>query len=223
MFTPPNVDPCKSTVNNNLREIPVNIVHTDINEDSQSSELVNKQVFMEFEIRSRSDLRGVSNVAASPRHGLYIVSPLDWGTGGFDVPILIDCGATVSLLDEQIYNAIPDNVRPPLANTKAKVTFADGSIQSCAGQVTLPLKIGGTWHEIAFLVGNYTDSAILGMQDLQALGLTIDFEGMVVEKEGKWKNQNERATLAEAGARHHQVVGILPVDGTNAGVFLVEY
>ena len=143
-------------------------------------------VYFEFKVEPLADLKGVGNAAATPHQGLYIFSPLSWGFGGADVPILIDCGATVSLLDMKIYMLIPETSRPPLQETEARVSFADGSVQKCNGEICLPLKIGDTWHDIFFLVGRYSDSAILGMRDLQKLGISIDFEGMVVVKEDQW-------------------------------------
>ena len=191
--TPPHLGQSQPTVNSRSKmnrhvDIPLDHVNREdcIGEGSRHSHLGKRDVYLEFEVKPRTDLRGVNNVAATPRQGLYIFSPLDWGTGGFNIQVLIDCGATVSLLHEDIFAQIPANVRPPLYNNEVKVTFADGSTQSCAGQVDFPLKIGDSWHTITFLVGNYTDEAILGMRDLQNLGLSIDFEGMIVAKGGQW-------------------------------------
>ena len=138
--------------------------------------------FLEFPVQPRGSLAGVGNAVANPHQGLYIRCPLAWGSGGVSINMLIDCGATASLMDEKVYSEIPVAFRPRLSSVKTRVTLADGRIQQCAGRIQLPLKLGAAWHTMEFLVGRWSDQAILGMAELQALGLAIDFEGMVVTK-----------------------------------------
>ncbi len=86
-----------------------------------------------------------------------------------DIPIkmLIDSGATSSLLHQQVYEAIPIQVRPKLKAIDIQITLADGSIQPCQGKISLPLQIGPTQYSVEFLVGNWSDEAILGMEELK--------------------------------------------------------
>ena len=155
-------------------------------------------------------MSGVSNTAASPQQGLYIKAPLDWGSGGFQLQLLIDCGATVSLLDSRVYESIPEEVRPPLEAVEIKVTFADGSEQQCAGKVSFPLKLGEEWHKIEFLVGRWSDPALLGMRELQSLGLKIDFKGMVVTKENSWIPTHDRSGTWTARRVELQKAAVIP-------------
>ena len=55
--------------------------------------------------------------------------------------------------------------------------------------MSLVLKLGNEMKEFffkEFLLGNFSDPAILGMPDLQNLGLAIDFENVVVTKGDLW-------------------------------------
>ena len=144
------------------------------------------KAFLEFQVKPCADRTGVGNAKANPRQGLYIMCHLCCGDSSIDVKLLIDSGATASLLDEQLYQSIPENLRPPLSRVDVRITLANGSVQQCLGQTSIPLKIGGAWHSANFLVGSWSDPAILGMAELQSLGLSIDFEGMVVTKNDHW-------------------------------------
>ena len=139
-----------------------------------------------FETKPLSCFEGVGNRLADPARGLYIVSSLDWTSDQIIVNMLIDCGASHSLLDERVYASIPEELRPPLQELDVNVTLADGSVQPCSGRTEFPLCIGGKKHTITFLVGKWSDGAILGMTDLHALGLQIDFEKMAVKQNDQW-------------------------------------
>ena len=110
-------------------------------------------VYLEFPVKPYKDLAGISNAMASSHHGMYIMCPLQWKDKSIEITMLIDSGATASLLNECIYELIPVNLRPKLLSAQdIKVTLADGSVQLCKGKATLPLKIGSTWKSVEFLL-----------------------------------------------------------------------
>ena len=124
------------------------------------------------------------NEEAVPQQGLYICCPLFWENDSFTVNILLDCGASSSLLDFSVYEQIPAHVRPKLNPNKAMIKLADGHRQASLGETVLPLIIGEEIYNVPFIVGHFSDPAILGMSELKALGLSIDFEKMQVSKSG---------------------------------------
>ena len=85
--------------------------------------------FLEFKVKPKADLQGLGNATAIPHRGLYVQAPLDWGDGGLTVNMLLDSGATASLLDVGVYERIPMGVHPLLYDTDVQVTFADGHSQ----------------------------------------------------------------------------------------------
>ena len=77
---------------------------------------------------------------------------------------------------------IPEEIRPTLEESENKVKFADGSVQKADGLVALNLKVGNRKKRVSFLIGNFTDEAILGMNDLHTLDFLIDFCTITVLK-----------------------------------------
>ena len=81
-----------------------------------------------------------------------------------------------------MYKSLNIETRPPIQPCSVQIKFADGRIQKSYGKINLPVHIGKSQHIIEFLVGEFSDEAILGITDLQRLGLTIQFADMKVSK-----------------------------------------
>ena len=92
--------------------------------------------------------------------------------------LLVDCGATKSLMDYKTLTQLPFDVRPEIKRGNNKLKFADGSTQNSMGIVTLNLQIGDERRKVDFILGEFTDPILLGMANLQNLGLNIDFSTM---------------------------------------------
>ncbi len=117
----------------------------------------------------------------SPERGLYIACCISWDSNHLDFTALLDSGASDSLLDKRMYYNIPESIRPALTDQSSiKITMADGSSQCCLGRVSLMVSIGKYSHLISFLVGSWSDSAIIGMKDLQKMNVQINFEKLSV-------------------------------------------
>ena len=67
-----------------------------------------------------------------------------------------------------------------------KIKFADGSVQVSSSIVRLPLQIGDQMIHVDFLLGSYTDDAILWMANITRLSLNIDFANLLVSQYDKW-------------------------------------
>ena len=136
--------------------------------------------YLEFPTKPKDLLTGISNGCAEPRQGLYIEGCLHVGDKQMIIDILIDSGASSSMMSEEVYNRIDERFRPELTPANIRVTLADGSAQKCLGKTSFRLRVGDDWQHVPFLIGNWTDSAILGMAELQALGLSIDFDNLII-------------------------------------------
>ena len=123
-----------------------------------------------------------ANKFAKPHKGMYILARLGNDETSWRVKMLIDSGASMSLLDKRIFDHISSETRPKLHPSTLQVTLADGHVRDCYGTVEIPVKVCGSEITLEFLVGNFSDEAILGMTDLQKLGLTIDFTNLKVSK-----------------------------------------
>ena len=124
------------------------------------------------------------NSAAVPFNGVYIDANVVANNRSSEVSILIDSGASRSLLSKGMYDNLPKNVKPELVKTEYSIKLADGSVQTCDGTVELPVVIDQEISVVEFLVGNFTDAAILGIVDLQKLGLVLDFQSLTLWKGG---------------------------------------
>ena len=92
----------------------------------------------------------------------------------------------MSLLSRRAFEKIPDFAKPAIQYTNKRIKFADGSCQSSSGIVTFDIQIGDNISQIDFLLGDYTDEAILGMSDITKLSLSIDFSNLLVTQGENW-------------------------------------
>ena len=159
---------------------------SDINASSMKPNCHPAKYKLVFKTRKMSEYQGQINHNAVPNKGLYILAEYQTDEVPLPVKILIDSGSSMSLMHRGVYHKIPDWAKPPIHSTGKKIKFADGRIQEASGIVTLPLQIGETTTNIDFLLGEYSDEAILGMSDISKLELKIDFSKLLVIHAGKW-------------------------------------
>ena len=128
------------------------------------------------------DGASVCNSRANPGRGMYINCQL-----GTEIihQRSIDSGVTMSLLAKSTFCKLPENIRPTLEESSFQIKFANGDIQDSFGQTRIPITIGDFTADIDFLVGDFTDEAIIGIKDLQKIGLEINFQNMTVTKDDK--------------------------------------
>ena len=75
---------------------------------------------------------------------MYILARLGNNETRWRVKVLIDSGASMSLLDKKIFDSISSETRPKLHPCTLQVTLADGHVRDCYGTVEIPVKVCGS-------------------------------------------------------------------------------
>ena len=68
------------------------------------------------------------------------------------VDLLIDSGSDVTLIDVEVYNQIPESVRPLLTETETNLSTASGSPTTTSGQAHFKLQLGNSEWSYPFIV-----------------------------------------------------------------------
>ena len=155
------------------------LVRQDVKQDNRVPVLV-------FPTKPLSECKYERNANSAPKYGMYVEAECFAENEKMSIKVLIDSGATMSLLDMSVFDKLPDYYKSQLIETEKTVKFADGSLQKSCGTFKMALKLGNEMVELEFLLGHFSDQAILGMPDLQKLKLSIDFENVVVTKGDLW-------------------------------------
>ena len=116
------------------------------------------------------------------QNGLYI----DVGIRGINTSLLVDTGATDTILSSTVYHRIPREKRPILRNFESKVKNADGSPIDILGSATVELHVGRSVcsTEVVFAnIGNV--DGMLGMDFLLATNANLDLRRMELSLNGE--------------------------------------
>ena len=118
---------------------------------------------------------------ACVQSGLYVEVEIR----GVKTMLLVDTGATDTILSNTVYYRIPNEKKPELTRYGANVSNADGSRMETMGSSCLELKVGRTVCSIRVIFGN-TGSAegILGMDFLIATHAKIDLQQLQLDLNG---------------------------------------
>ena len=109
------------------------------------------------------------------------------------VRMLIDTGATETILSAKMYHLIPRERRPPLDPPMNIMTQADGSRIDILGTAMVELAVGEKSEIVKLIVANINSDGLLGMDFLAATGGVLDIgkghlqiggETLRCEKEG---------------------------------------
>ena len=103
--------------------------------------------------------------------GLFVLGVLE----GEEVQLLIDSGASVSILSYQVCRRLGLSLAPPSDFEVGRLVTADGSVCVVEGSVVVKTWVGPWELDLEFVVAHITDQAILGMTALCDLGCTLDF------------------------------------------------
>ena len=95
---------------------------------------------------------------------------------GMPVDLLIDSGSDVTLIDVEVYNQIPETIRPLLRETETNVSTASGSPMTASGEAHFKLQLGNSEWSYPFIVADLgmTTKAILGNNFLKDKESNID-------------------------------------------------
>jgi predicted aspartyl protease len=82
------------------------------------------------------------------------------------ISMLIDTGASVTILSQQFLNTIDPSLKPEIISVNIKMKSATGEISSFLGQIAVELKLGKTLITHKVLIANIPIEGILGMDFL---------------------------------------------------------
>ena len=108
--------------------------------------------------------------------------------GGISCFALVDTGAEATVLNNTIYEQIPEEVRPPLSQAKKKLVVAEaGKEMSVCGMTEIDVEIGGFRFKWPVYVAPICDDFLLGWDMIYQHKFAIDPEqGFQVK--GNWIN-----------------------------------
>ena len=90
---------------------------------------------------------------------------------GLPVQAVVDTGAEATVISEEVYNKLPIAAQKPLCETSLK-NVGVGSKMSALGELEVTLEIGSQKLNWKVHVGQIHDSLLLGLDAMQAAGLT---------------------------------------------------
>ena len=102
-------------------------------------------------------------------NGFYVLSDIC----GVECKLLIDTGATCSLLSKNVFFQIPKAIRPLLKDTNRRLMATNGQEIHSIGWVDLDIHLGDHILPVNFVVADIQDPGILGLSDLRKDKFTI--------------------------------------------------
>ena len=113
--------------------------------------------------------------------GMFVTADIK----GQAVNILIDTGATITILSTRIFRELRQNDTELLRDTNVQLKQADGTPITVLGSVTLQMKMGQSVHSTEFIVAEIQNDGILGMDVLLNAGSTIDCDNLKLSFHGE--------------------------------------
>ena len=101
------------------------------------------------------------------------------------IPMMIDTGASCSVMSRKVYNSIPEHIKPALINKKCGIRSVSGDLMKCDGVIEYNMEIHGVKIPITFHVADIHDKIILGMSFLSEFGGTLDTKNGTMVVKGK--------------------------------------
>jgi hypothetical protein len=97
--------------------------------------------------------------------GIYIEGSVQ----GIDVNVTVDTGATTTLISNEVYNKIPDEIKPAVVQllTRTHITTADGAELKHRGVAMFDLCLGPVAMKKSFLIADIKDDVLLGADVIQ--------------------------------------------------------
>ena len=116
-------------------------------------------------------MSGVPLPLVRPAQGLFV----DGSIRSANFRLLIDTGATDTLISLTVYYQLPKEQRPELESCEAKVRQVDGSPLTVYGTAWVDLQIGRTVHPVRAVFADIGVPAMLGMNWLVPTQGSLDF------------------------------------------------
>ena len=116
-------------------------------------------------------------MSVQPRHdGMFINGSLN----NINVFFLIDTGAELTVISRNLLACLPKSVRTKFYDNISKLQTADGADLIANGPILCELTIEGKTVIEAIYAANISDSAILRLAAMEALGLELSIAGIKV-------------------------------------------
>ena len=123
----------------------------------------------------------ISSEALKNEHGIYLMGCINQQA----IPMLVDTGATCSIMSSKVYDTVPPDHRPQLQNRKCGIRSVSGETIRCRGVTTFDIRFGDTCLPIEFHVADVQDNVLLGMSFLTGFGAKLNLDEGSLEISGK--------------------------------------
>ena len=97
---------------------------------------------------------------------------IEMTVNGLPVQAVVDTGAEVTVISEEVYNKLPTAAKKPLSETSLH-NAGVGSMMFALGELELTLGLGSQKIDWKVFVGQIQDSLLLGLDAMQAADVTI--------------------------------------------------
>ena len=110
--------------------------------------------------------------------------------GGVNTTFLVDTGSNITIVTPEVFNRIPESVRPALDTVITEMVLADGRSLPFKGKAILTLRLGRTVVEHEIWIADIGLEGILGMDYLQKMNCEL------ISEQGEY-----RLTLPEGSVK----------------------
>ena len=140
---------------------------------------------------NQSSIQGSIGVSSAAQEaGMYVEADIHQ----VKCKLLVDTGATVSIVSNDIYQKIPDVARPTLTSTNQEVLTASGDKLKILGRGNFLMRLDDTKDMVVqALVAQITVDGIIGLDCLRSNAGLIDLQNSMLEVDGR------RVSLKYAG------------------------
>ncbi|XP_069109267.1 uncharacterized protein [Argopecten irradians] len=151
----------------------------DVNKDQKQAGA--QQVNTRRRQRRKKPRAGIGSSTAVQEAGMYIAAELH----GTKVNLLVDTGATVTIISERVFDQVPDSAKPRLSQVRQEVLTASGEKIKVKGKGSFVMKLNSTKNIcVEGIVAKINTDGILGLDAMQARNGSLDFTRGVLTLDG---------------------------------------
>ena len=126
--------------------------------------------------KSNREEKHSRNIQVIKESGLYVKASVE----GMDASLLVDTGATVSVISKVVFETLSLTCKYPLHVVQDELLAANGSPLEVIGRTRMGIAIGQSKLEQDFIVANVNVDGILGIDFLSKHKCVIDIERLVI-------------------------------------------
>lgn len=151
--------------------------------DAEKQQETNTNVFtMSIATMVDKPLKRTQYDMNEPKNGLYIFGSL----GTAQIKLLIDTGASISVMSKQVYDSIPEGFKPKIQHSDTVLVTVDGTKVTSKGKILLPIQVGSIQVIEEFIISDSVTECILGMPILKSAGFQLDLKNMAINVNSEW-------------------------------------